>query len=55
MTSINQLNLVPTVVPNFSKLMDEFINLKLSNIDLNENEFKERMFPNNKKKIKGED
>ena len=52
MTSINQLNLVPTVVPKFSKLMDEFINLKLSNIDLNENEFKERMFPNNKKKLK---
>ena len=48
MKSINQLNLVPTVIPNLSKLMNEFIKLKLSNIQLNEKEFKERMFSNNK-------
>jgi hypothetical protein len=48
MKNINQLNLVPTVIPNLSKLMNEFIKLKLSNIQLNEKEFKERMFSNNK-------
>ena len=51
MKSINQLNLVPTVIPNLSKLMNEFIKLKLSNIQLNEKEFKERMFSNNKKAL----
>ena len=48
MKSINQLNLVPTVIPNLNILMNEFINLKLQKTELNEKEFKDKMFFNNK-------
>jgi hypothetical protein len=52
MDIINQLNLVPTVVPDMKKLMNEFINLKFKNLNLSEKEFQEKMFSNNKISLK---